>query len=320
MRPAGECQLKKVSGVLCCGNICLDIPVWPVERIAWGTTTWVKTIGESLGGNGANTSYALARLGVPVCLTGVVGSDSAGEKVLARLAEAGVDTSEIRRSELPTTSTICVVHRSGDRLFLHQVGASTAVEPGDVRFDSTQSISHFHLANPFALPNLRQSTDELLQRARSAGMTTSLDAGWDARGRWIEDIGPGLPHTDLLFVNDKEAAMLTGHEEPRAAAKNLHERGAGVVIVKLGAKGCLVFNGDRTLEVPGFAVEVTDTTGAGDCFAGGFLAALHRNACYEEAARFANAVGALNVEQLGAAQGVLSFEATQRWMAARSTL
>jgi sugar/nucleoside kinase (ribokinase family) len=201
--------IETVTGVLCCGNICFDMPVWPVEKLAWGTTTWVETITESVGGNGANTSYALARLGVPVVLTGVLGSDAAGDKILVKLAAAGVDVSGVRRVDQPTTSTVCIVHPSGDRLFLHRVGSSIEMEAGDVKF-GTAPASHFHFANPFALPKVRHQAGDLLRRAKDAGLTTSLDTGWDARGRWIEDIGPGLPYTDLLFVNDTEAAMLSG--------------------------------------------------------------------------------------------------------------
>jgi sugar/nucleoside kinase (ribokinase family) len=311
--------IESVTGVLCCGNICFDMPVWPVEKLAWGTTTWVETITESVGGNGANTSYALARLGVPVCLTGVVGSDAAGEKILSQLTAAGVDVSGIRRADLPTTSTVCVVHPSGNRLFLHRVGASTAVDADDVDLNGA-TASHFHLANPFALPKVRNQVSVLLRRAKAAGLTTSLDTGWDARGRWMEDIAPGLPHTDLLFVNDSEAAMLSGHEDLEMAARSLLDRGARDLIVKVGARGCIVYTAGRRVEVPGFAAEVVDTTGAGDCFAGGFLAALHRKRSYPDAARFANAVGALNVQKIGAAQGVLAYDETEQWMKSRSTL
>ena len=53
------------------------------------------------------------------------------------------------------------------------------------------------LANPFSLPTVRKSIAEVMANARSANITTSLDTGWDAQNRWIEDIGPGLPYTDL---------------------------------------------------------------------------------------------------------------------------
>src|ERR1035438_9572160 len=73
------------QGVLCCGSIVLDIMVRPVERFQWGTTTWVEDIEINLGGNGANTSYTLGMLGVPVRLLGMVGRDAFGEQALSIL-------------------------------------------------------------------------------------------------------------------------------------------------------------------------------------------------------------------------------------------
>jgi sugar/nucleoside kinase (ribokinase family) len=181
-------------------------------------------------------------------------------------------------------------------------------------------FSHFHLANPFSLPMIRTTGGSVMAAARAAGLTTSLDTAWDAKDRWMEDIGPCLRYTDLLFVNDSEARMLTGSDDPCVATRVFRELGAKDVVVKIGPRGCLVFQGREEHEVPGFAVEAKDTTGAGDCFVGGFLAALHRGLSYVEAARIANAVGAMNVEQLGAAQGVRSWDDTLGWIRERDTL
>jgi sugar/nucleoside kinase (ribokinase family) len=114
--------------------------------------------------------------------------------------------------------------------------------------------------------------------------------------------------------------MLTGSDDPRAAVAILRDHGARDVVVKVGARGCLVYAGDEEWVVPGYEVNAKDTTGAGDCFAGAFLASLHRGLCYREAAKIANATGALNVEKLGAAQGVRSWDETQAWMRERDTL
>lgn len=312
--------IERITGVLVCGNICLDIPVWPVDKLEWGTTSWVEALTESVGGNGANTSYALATLGVPVRLTGIVGRDHAGDRLVQTLQNAGVDTTQVSRSQLPTTSTVVLVQSSGNRTFLHRPGSSGDVAPESVGFDDLTGFSHFHLGNPFALPRVREEAGSILARAKVAGLTTSLDTGWDARGRWLEVIGPCLPHTDLLFVNEEEAQILTGARDTNSSVAALRSAGATDVVVKTGAKGCLVYFGQQRLEVPGFQVEVVDTTGAGDCFAGAFLAALARDWDYGKAARFANAVGACNVQQLGAAHGVLPFEATLEWMRERSTL
>jgi sugar/nucleoside kinase (ribokinase family) len=310
--------IASLTGVVCCGNISLDMPVWPVENFEWGTTTWVEAVQENIGGNGGNTSTAMAMLGVPVRLYGMVGTDPRGEFILGFLRERGVDTSCIARSEKPTTCTVCLVHPSGDRLFLHRVGSSTDVQAGMIAFDDGPPFSHFHLANLFALPVLRFEAGDLLARAKARGLTTSLDTGWDARGRWMEDVRACLPHTDLLFVNESEAKMLSGFSEPDEAVRALRDLGAGDIVVKLGGKGCVVYHGSERAAVPAFAVDVVDTTGAGDCFAGGFLAALHRGHCYCEAARIANAVGALSVQRLGTVLGVRTWDETAAWMAAAS--
>ena len=137
-------------------------------------------------------------------------------------------------------------------------------------------FSHFHLANPILVTDHAHECERVMSAARKAGLTTSLDTAWDAMGRWIEDIGPCLPFTDLLFVNDSEAGMLTGSEDPRIATRIFRETGASDVVIKLGPRGCIVFAGDCEHESPGFAVTAKDTTGAGDCFVGAFLAAIHR--------------------------------------------
>jgi sugar/nucleoside kinase (ribokinase family) len=315
-------SIEKLTGVLCCGNISFDIPVWPVDRFVWGTTLWVDAIEDSVGGNGGNTSYALGMLGVPVRLFGTVGSDKHGDTVLSLLQQAGVDTSQVRRSPKPTNSSICVVHPSGDRLFLHQRGASTDVtaEQADFQPQTIAGFSHFHLANLYTLPVMRTHAPAALQQARYAGLTTSLDTGWDAESEWMKLLAPCLPHLDLLFVNETEAKMLTGFDAPQEAATALRAQGASDIVMKLGNQGCIVFQGPNEYAVSGFPVKAIDTTGAGDTFAGGFLSALHRNWTFLEAARLANAVGALKVEKLGAVKGVRNFDETLAWMNTRNTL
>jgi len=294
----------------------IDVMVRPVEQFHWGTTTWVDSIEQNLGGNGSNTSYTLGVLGVPVRLLGMVGRDAFGELALSILRSANVDLSEIGRSQAPTTASICPVNAAGDRLFMHRVGSSAEVFPEPIEFTPRllDGMAHFHLANVFALAQLRARAPESLDRARKAGLTTSLDTGWDARGRWIEDIEGCLPHLDLLFMNQDEARMLSGSADPEQAARRMQALGASDVVIKLGAEGCAVFTTDGVERFPAFEVNVVDTTGAGDCFVGGFLAALSRGACYGEAARFANAVGALSVQKLGAINGVRTLAETEEWM------
>ena len=85
--------------------------------------------------------------------------------------------------------------------------------------------------------------------------------------------------------------------------------------MKLGPQGCAVFSHDLECSAPGFRVDAIDSTGAGDCFSAGYIrAALQRNLPHPQAARVANAVGALSVQQLGATAGVMNWEETCMWM------
>ena len=305
-----------MSGVLCCGNLVVDILVRPVDRFPWGTTTLVDSIEQHLGGNGASTSYTLGKLGMSVRLLGAVGADAFGDLAVNKLAAAGVDTAWIARSAAATATTVALVNSSGERMFLHQLGASGQAFAEPIQFtpEVTRDMSHFHLASVFGLPKLRPQTADLLRRAREAGLATSVDTQWDTLDRWMADLAPCLAYTDLLFMNEDEARMLTGTSEPARAAVVMQERGARTVVLKRSGRGCAVFGPGIAIECPAFEVPVVDTTGAGDCFAGAFLAALLRDRSYAEAAKFANAVGALTIQQLGAVEGVRSFEETEAWM------
>ncbi|HWR54775.1 MAG TPA: carbohydrate kinase family protein [Bryobacteraceae bacterium] len=293
-----------------------DILVRPVEDLVWNRTRWVDSIDTAMGGNGANTAIAAALLGVPVRLIAPVGNDDFGQRALEPLRAAGVDLSLLRRVEAATPTTVVLVRANGDRMFLHQPGASTDAFAEPLEFPSSISrgAGYFHLGNPFALPNMRGNAAATMRNARLAGLVASLDTGWDSRGRWLQDLGGALPHTDLLFVNEDEALHLSGCAGYRDAAMRLRELGASTVIVKRGASGCAVFGEACEFETPAFAVEAVDTTGAGDCFAGGYLAALARGASQPEAARIANAAGALNVQHMGAIKGLKSWDETMAWM------
>ncbi len=303
--------------VLCVGSIVLDILVRPVEALPpWGATLWVDSIDRHLGGNGAIAACALGILGTPVTLAGAVGGDDFGRYLLARLQSAGVDTSQVQvHNGVPTATTVGLVNGSSERLFLHVKGASDAADPDRIHFES---FTHLHFGSIFQMARLRESACRLLVRARRAGLLTSVDTAWDSLGRWMDDFAPLCPLLDCLFVNRQEAHMLTGLEDPAQAARSFHERGVPVVVLKLGEQGCAVSTPESYIEVPGFRVPPVDTTGAGDVFCGGFLAARLRGASVVEAARFANGVAAHCVQRIGGTEGLVDYEKTLAWVRSRA--
>lgn len=193
----------------------------------------------------------------------------------------------------------------------HFVGANGRLVPEDVPDALLASTKILHLGGFFLLPGLDgEPAARLLQRARRAGCRTSMDVAWDAQGRWMETLAPCLRHLDFLFGNQDELAQLARTRTPREIARRLRTLGVGVVAVKMGERGAYVAADDWEGHVPAFDVPVVDTTGAGDAFCGGFLAAFLRAWPWEEVARFANAVGALCVTEVGGATGVRTFEDT----------
>ena len=179
-------------------------------------------------------------------------------------------------------------------------------------------MSHYHLASLFILPNFRPHAPATLARARAAGLTTSLDTNWDPRGLWMRDLAPCLPGLDFLFMNEDEARMVTGTSDAKEAAAAVLARGVKTAVLKLGPRGCAVYTGGCEILCPAFEVAVKDTTGAGDCFVAGFLAAHLRGASLAEAGLFANAVGAFSVQCVGASKGLRTYEETEKWIRDRT--
>jgi len=297
------------GSILVTGSIVFDVLVRPVDGLPpWGATQWVDSIDRHLGGNGAIAAYALGRLGAAVTLAGAVGDDDFGRYALNRLRSAGVDVSQVHIAPgLQTATTIGLVNASGERLFFHVKGASDAADPDQVRFDDCR---YLHIGSVFQMARLRAGARSLVEHARHAGLITSVDAAWDPLGRWMDDFAPLCPLLDFLFLNHQEARMLAGSEQPAEVGRFFRDRGVGVVVLKLAENGCAVSTAHEEFHVPGFPVSAVDTTGAGDCFCGGLLAALTRGFSLREAARFANAVAAHSIQRVGGTEGVIGFDET----------
>lgn len=222
------------------GNLVRDTVVRAVERLEFGATVWVDSIVPSLGGNGANTAYGLAKLGAPVTLVSACGDDEAGAACLRVLHDGGVRTAFMPRMAASTAITIALVNAKGERAFLHQPGVNRVALDTPVEFQSCEIPAdapwHYHLANPFALPAFREHAAQSLLRANRLGATTSLDTGWDSKGRWLEDLAACLPLVDLLFVNDREAEQITGYREAGQMASALHRLGARRILLNWASR------------------------------------------------------------------------------------
>jgi len=119
---------------------------------------------------------------------------------------------------------------------------------------------------------------------------------------------------DIILPSGDEARLLTGDLETDTACRRLIEMGVQVVVLKLGERGCRVYSHDGVFDVPGFAVEAVDPTGAGDCFDAGFISGYLDGMSLVDAAKLANAMGALGVSRKGPMEGTFRWEKVESFM------
>jgi len=204
-----------------------------------------------------------------------------------------------------------LVSDTGERSFLHFIGANSELRREEIRPQWIRGAKIFHIGGALILPGLDgQSMAELLREVKAMGLTTSLDTVWDATGSWMQKLEPCLSHTDIFLPSYGEAVALSGEKEPDKIARFFQSYGVRIVAVKMGEHGAYVRDQRQGIHVPALTVTAVDTTGAGDCYVAGFLAAYLRGWDLEKTARFANAVGACCVTAVGASTGVKNFEAT----------
>lgn len=257
-----------------------------------------------LGSSAGICAAGLARLGVDTALVARVGSDVFGAQTVRLLADAGIDTSAVRVVDEPTGVSV-ILSAPDDRAILTLTGALAGVTAAEV-LSASQSARHVHFASYFLTPELARELPAVLAELRRRGVTTSLDTNWDPAERW-EGVAACLPLVDLLLPNAAEAVALAAAvgaaaDDTESAALSLAARGP-IVVVKDGAAGGLAVQGERALRAPGLTLDVIDTTGAGDSFDAGFLAAWLEGHDLDVALRWAAVAGSLSTRGAGGTGG-----------------
>lgn len=268
-----------------------------------------------LGGSAAIVAAGLARLGARTALAAVVGADRFGAFVRECLDERGVDSSPLDvRRDVGTGLTV-VLSDENDRAILTRLGTIPFLRAAAV-VDAVDDLhpKHVHIASYFLQPQLAGELVPLVDRLASDGITVSLDTNWDPAERW-EGIDVLLGRITYLLPNVEEAIALARAVEGRPvetldeAGVVLSSRGCRVV-VKAGAAGGISYDrGKRVTAAAGLMLDVVDTTGAGDSFDAGYIAAASRGIDDEaERLRWAAVAGSLSVRALGGTGAQASLE------------
>jgi sugar/nucleoside kinase (ribokinase family) len=212
-----------------------------------------------------------------------------------------------------TSATVVAVEPGGERCFFHTAGVTPRLDDHLFRrcFPTFRRCAWLQVGYFGLLPSLTPHLPELLRELKqvSPGTQVALDTVNPPAAR--AELLPILPHLDLFAPSRSEAEALTGEKQPHkmvaAFREHMHE---GLIGIKLDVEGCLLDDGRQSVMVPAYRIKPLDTTGAGDTWFAGLLAALRKDMPLEQAARFANRVAADCCTALGASAGVRSFEET----------
>ncbi len=306
-----------MPGIVVVGSLNADLVVRTARIPGPGETVLGHDLVMASGGKGGNQAVAAARAGATARMAGCVGKDPFGDQLVRGLDEAGIDISSVDRTGKPTGVALIWVTPTGENRIVVAPGANGQVSPDRVRSWSSviQSADLVMVQLEISLA----AVEEVMRLARAAGVRVMLDPA--------PVPATGVPRSLIqgaffLTPNSGEASALTGMvvDDPASAARaarDLRNRGAGAVLVTLGAQGVILSDGDGSLWFSPFGVDPRDETAAGDAFNGVLGASIVAGLPLRDAVRGASAAGALASTVMGAQPSLPTRARVEEFLAER---
>jgi fructokinase len=300
-----------MADVVCFGDLLIDF----VPTVTGTGLADAPAFVKAPGGAAANVAVGLRRLGASSAFLGKVGDDPFGHFLAATLAGEGVEVGALRFEAKARTALAFVSLRAdGERefLFYRHPSADMLFRPDEVDAGAIEQARIFHFDSiSLAAEQPRETALHAARLAQKGGKLISYDVNlrlplWPDDEAAAAGIRVGLEQAEVAKLSDDELDFLTGRRDPEAVRDQLWHAGLKLVVLTMGAQGCILLTAKGQRHVPSIPVTPVDTTGAGDGFVAGLLAGLLAYESFpddEELARicrFANAVGAITTAARGA--------------------
>lgn len=271
------------------------------------------TFAPAPGGAPANVAVATARLGVPTAFIGRVGDDPMGHAILASMNAAGVNTrGALVTQEADTALAFVTFPRAGERQFnfVWDRSAAMTYNPNDLPVEMIRDAKclYARLGRSAGSP-MEQTALRAMEVAQAAGIAVAFDpnirpAAWRNIADARESVRKIWRLSNVIKLAQEDATILTGHDDPVRACRELWEPHLRLLCVTDGPNGCWYTQGDEPRFVPAWPVTEVDGTGAGDAFLAGLLTVLHDGGwttpLTDGDVRFASAVAAVCITRIGA--------------------
>jgi ribokinase len=281
--------------------------LFKVDKIATANEeTFVVDFKEACGGSAANTIVGLARLGCKVGVIGKMADDREGKMLLEGFRREDVDTNGITIAKHGRSGIVIgFVDKKGERALYVDPGINDTIEFDEINKEYAFKTEFLHLTSFIGEKSFQ--TQKKLVEILPANVKVSLDPGeLYARKRTV--LEPIIKKTFVFMPNAKELEILTGTTDYRKGAQVLLKKGAKIIAVKHGSKGCYVTDGKEEHFIEAFKANVVDTTGAGDAFCAGFLYGLISGKSLYECGKIGNFVASRSIMKMGARDGLPRIE------------
>lgn len=281
--------------------IALGEPLFEFNRRAGDEGLWL----EGHGGDTSNAAIAASRQGARAAYVTALGDDMFGRSILDLWRREGVDASRVKIDAEAPTGLYFVTHGDQGHEFTYRRAGSAAsrLGPGDLPETVLGSASVLHVSG-ISQAVMGPAVEHALALARRQHIVVSYDTNlrlklWPLE-RARAAIHSGVAQADIVFTSIDEAETLTGRNDPTLIADFYLGLGPRIILVKLGAQGVFVVADGQARRIAGHTVKAVDATGAGDVFAGAFLAERTAGRDAFSAAAYANAAAALSTTDYGA--------------------
>lgn len=300
---------KKKCDILVVGDLNVDLILNKINKMPQlGEEQRADEMDLTMGGSTAIFACNIAKLGSRVEFLSKIGEDSFGRFLLKEMKSYNVGVDSIITDSAYRTGATIILNIQGDRLMVTYPGAMEYLSVDEITDEILKSARHIHTSAIFFQPRLKRGLADLFKRAKSLGLTTSMDTQWDPEEKWDLDLDKILPNLDFFLPNEEEFIRLTGQPDLENALQSLAHHNTCFVI-KRGKKGALMLYNSERVSISSLQVSsIVDTIGAGDNFNAGFIHAYLNGKELKTCLTEGNRTAAVSTTAAGGVDAIINYQ------------